>query len=112
MDQHPKLSFLPLCDLHHRSMRRVMLEGPESEGTQSFHQSERRDCERVFRDGRGYSDFVAGQFDPSRSSSRSCPTCERTLFLAEVNRVRKVETWECAETECDFGQDVPSPSSR
>jgi ssDNA-binding Zn-finger/Zn-ribbon topoisomerase 1 len=112
MDHHPKMTFSPLCDLHHSSMRRVMLEGPAAEERQSFHQCERRDCRRVFRDGHGYSDFAAGQFDASRFSSRECPTCGGTLYLAEVNRGRKVETWECAEMECDYAEDLPSPSSR
>jgi hypothetical protein len=112
MDHHPKMTFFPLCDLHHCPMRRVMLEGSPSEETQSLHQCERRDCHRIFRDGYGYSDFAEGQLDPSRSSARECPLCGGTLYLAEVNRVLKVETWECAETECDYTKDSFSPSSR
>ncbi|MGA2569159.1 MAG: hypothetical protein ABSF23_01445 [Terracidiphilus sp.] len=112
MNVHPKMKFFPLCDLHHCPMRRVMLEESASDETQSFHQCERRDCHRIFRDGHGYSDFADGQFDASRSSSRECPTCGGTLYLAEVDRALKVETWECAETKCDCTEDVPSPSSR
>ena len=112
MNHHPKMTFFPLCDLHHGPMRRVMLEGPASEQPQSFHQCERRDCQRIFRNGYGYSDFAEGQFDPSRVSSRPCPVCEGTLYLAAVDRVMKVETWECAETSCDYSEDVSSPSSR
>lgn len=112
MDHHPKTNFFPLCDLHHSPMRRVMLEESGSEETRSFHQCERRDCDRVFRDGRGYSDFAEGQFDPSRSSFRECPVCGGTLYLAEVDHAQKIETWECAEIECDHSEDVLSPSSR
>jgi len=112
MNRHPKMNFSPLCDLHHRPMRRVMLEESASPETQSFHQCERRDCNRIFRDGYGYSDFSAGEFDPSRVSSRRCPTCGATLYLAEVNQVLKVETWECAETDCKYTEDISSPSSR
>ena len=89
-----------------------MLEGPSSDETRTFHQCERRDCHRIFRDGYGYSDFADGEFDASRVSNRECPVCGGTLYLAEVDRALKVETWECAEMECDYTEDVPSPSSR
>lgn len=112
MNSHPKMQFFPLCDLHHSPMRRVMLEGPASVETQSFHQCERRDCDRIFRDGHGYSDFAAGQFDASRLSFRECPVCGGTLYLAQVDHVLKVETWECAELACDLSEDIPSPSTR
>jgi hypothetical protein len=112
MDPHPKMNFSPLCDLHHCPMRRVMLEGSASEVTQSIHQCERRDCHRIFRDGYGYSDFAEGQFDASRLSSWVCRLCGGTLYLAEVDRTLKVETWECAEIECNYSEDVPSPASR
>lgn len=112
MDHHPKSKFFPLCDLHHCPMQHVMLDGSASEATQSFHRCERRDCHRIFRDGQGYADFVDGQFDASRVSSRECPICAGTLYLAEVDRALKVETWECAETECDYSEDILSPSSR
>jgi hypothetical protein len=112
MDHHPKMNFCPLCDLHHCPMRHVMLDGSASEETRSFHQCERRDCHRIFRDGYGYSDFVDGQFDTSRVSSRVCPVCQGTLYLAEVDRALKVETWECVEMKCDHSENVPSPSSR
>jgi hypothetical protein len=112
MNNHPKMKFFPLCDLHHCPMRRVMLEESASKPAQSFHQCERRDCDRIFRDGYGYSDFVGGQFDISRISSRECPVCGGTLYLSEVDHIQKVETWECAETNCDHTEDVLSPSSR
>ncbi len=112
MNNHPKVKFFPLCDLHHGPMRRVMLEAAASEESPSFHECERRDCGRIFRDGQGYSDFVDGQFDASRLSFRECPTCGGTLYLAEVDQAQKVETWECAEMECNYSEDVPSPSSR
>jgi ssDNA-binding Zn-finger/Zn-ribbon topoisomerase 1 len=89
-----------------------MLEGSASEPTQSLHQCERRDCNRIFRDGYGYSDYVDGLFDAARVSARECPLCGGTLYLAEVNNPRKVETWECAETQCDYSEDIFSPSSR
>ncbi len=41
-----------------------------------------------------------------------CPVCGGTLYLADVDRARKVETWECAQTECAHTEDAPSPSSR
>lgn len=112
MHHHPKARFSPLCDLHHCPMRRVMLEGSAPEENQSFHQCERRDCNRIFRDGYGYSDFAAGQFDAVRVSSRVCPSCGGTLYLAEVDHLLKVETWECAEIDCDYTEDAPSPSAR
>ncbi len=112
MNNHPKMKFFPLCDLHHSPMRRVMLEESAVDQTQSFHQCERRDCHRIFRDGYGYSDFEGGQFDASRSSSRKCPICGGTLYLAEVDHTLKVETWDCAEIECAYTEDVISPSSR
>lgn len=112
MDHHPKTNFFPLCDLHHSPMRRVMLDETASEETRTFHQCERRDCDRIFRDGLGYSDFAEGKFDPSRISFRACPVCGGTLYLVEVNHTQKVETWECAEMECDYSEEVFSPSSR
>jgi len=112
MNTHPKPMFFPLCDLHHSPMRRVMVEKSVSDPSQSFHQCERRDCSRIFRDGYGYSDFAGGQFDASRLVARACPTCRGTLYLAEVNGSLKVETWECAEVECDFAEDILSPASR
>ena len=89
-----------------------MLEESLSEETRSFHKCERRDCNRIFRDGYGYSDFAAGHFDASRISSRECSRCSGTLYLAEVDQILKVETWECAEVGCDHTEDFPSPSSR
>jgi hypothetical protein len=112
MNQHPKVKFFPLCDLHHCPMRRVMLEESPSVETQSLHQCERRDCKRIFRDGHGYSDFESGQFDASRISARECSICGGTLYLAEVDHTRKLETWECAETDCNYTEDTLSPSSR
>jgi hypothetical protein len=112
MSNHPKTKFFPLCDLHHGSMRRVMLEERAAQGTESFHQCERPGCSRIFRDGQGYSDYADGQFDVSRVSSRQCPTCAGTLYIAEVDHGLKVETWECAEVECNYVEDVASPSSR
>ena len=112
MDHRAKMKFSPLCDLHHCSMRRVMLEGPAATESQSIHQCERRDCHRIFSDSYGYSDFAAGQFDPTRSSFRECPLCAGALYLGEVNQALKVETWECAGLECEHSEDVSSPSSR
>ncbi|MFZ0301598.1 MAG: hypothetical protein WAL75_02890 [Terracidiphilus sp.] len=89
-----------------------MLEGAASEESQSFHQCDRRDCDRIFRDGHGYSDFADGHFDASRSSSRECHICGGTLYLAEVDHAMKVETWECAEMACIYTEDAASPSSR
>jgi ssDNA-binding Zn-finger/Zn-ribbon topoisomerase 1 len=112
MNNHSKIQFFPLCDLHHSPMRRVMLEESPSVESQTFHQCERRDCNRIFRDGLGYSDFADGDFDSSRVSSRKCPICRGTLYLSEVDRTMKVETWECAELECNYTENVSSPSSR
>lgn len=112
MKPNPKLQFSPLCDLHHCPMRRVMIEESPSEETQSFHQCERRDCSRIFRAGHGYSDFGEGRFDASRVSSRRCPACGGTLCLTEVNRVLKVESWECTEMECNYNTEILSPASR
>jgi hypothetical protein len=112
MTHHPKMRFSPLCDLHHCPMRRVMLEESASEDQQSIHQCERRDCQRIFRDSHGYSDFGDGQFDASRGFSQQCRICGGILYLAEVNHTLKVETWECAEAECVYTEDVASPSSR
>lgn len=89
-----------------------MLEESPSEETRSFHQCERRDCNRIFRDGYGYSDFAAGEFDASRISSRECPLCGGALYLAEVDQTLKVETWECAAADCYYTEDISSPSSR
>jgi hypothetical protein len=112
MNSHPKKQFFPLCDLHHCPMRRVMLEESTSDETRSFHQCQRRDCHRIFRDGHGYSDFTGGQFDASRVSFRECPICGGTLYLAEVDHALKVETWECAEMACNHSAAGPSPSTR
>jgi len=112
MDYQPKAKFFPLCDLHHVPMRRVMLEESASQKSQSFHQCQRRDCNRVFRDGYGYSDFADDQFDSSRVSSRDCPTCGGSLYLAEVDHTLKVETWDCAELDCHYTESISSPSSR
>jgi len=112
MKPDPKTQGFPLCDLHHCPMRRVMIEQPAAQEIPSFHQCERRDCSRVFRDGHGYSDFADGRFDVSRLSYRQCPACAGTLYLAEVDHALKVETWECAVMECDYIETVHSPASR
>jgi len=92
-------------------MRRVMLE-EESEEVRSYHACERRDCTRVFRDSDGYTDVTRGGFNGSRASLRRCSRCGAVLYLAEVDRSRKIETWECPEGECDFSEDLASPSAR
>ncbi len=101
MKNDPKIQFSPLCDLHHSPMQRVMLEASAANGAQTFHQCERRDCDRIFRDGNGYSDFSDSEFDGARSSSRECPLCGATLCLGEVDRTQKIETWECTEIICE-----------
>ena len=103
--------FSPLCDLHHVSMRRVMLE-EDSEEVRTYHACERRDCTRIFRDSDGYTDLIQGGFDPSRASVRACPRCGAILYLAEVNRSRKIETWECPQKECTFSEECASPSAQ
>ena len=103
--------FSPLCDLHHVSMRRVMLE-EDSEEVRSYHACERRDCTRVFRDSDGYTDLIPGGFDDSRSTVRTCPQCGAVLYLAEVNHSQKTETWECPQKDCNFSEECASPSVR
>lgn len=103
--------FLPLCDLHHTSMRRVMLE-EDSEEIRSYHACERRDCTRIFRDSNGYSDLIEGEFDDTRVFARLCPVCGAILYLAEIDHAQKTETWECSQADCDFSGERSSPSAR
>ena len=103
--------FSPLCDLHHTPMRRMMLE-EDSEEIRSYHGCERRECTRVFRDSWGYSDWTDGRFDETRASVRNCPACGTVLYLAEVDQSRKIETWECPRTGCEFCEEFPSPAAR
>jgi predicted RNA-binding Zn-ribbon protein involved in translation (DUF1610 family) len=103
--------FSPLCDLHHVSMRRVMLE-EDSEEVRTYHACERRDCTRIFRDSDGYTDLIQGGFDDSRGSARICPNCGAVIYLAEVDHARKLETWECPQKECDFSEECASASAR
>lgn len=106
-----KEQFAPLCDLHHTPMQRRMLE-EDTPDIRSFHACGRSNCTRVFREGGGYSDWVDGAFDEDRSNVRPCPTCTTPLYLAAVDHVRKVETWECPQSECEFDEDAASPSGR
>ena len=103
--------FSPLCDLHHTSMHRVMLE-EDSEEVRSYHACDRNGCTRVFRDSNGYSDRHDGAFDETREARRSCPRCGSVLYLAEVDHSRKLETWVCPQMNCDHEEDDPSPSAR
>jgi hypothetical protein len=103
--------FSPLCDVHHTSMRRMMLE-EDSDEIRSYHGCERRDCTRVFRDSSGYLDRIGGEFDESRASVRNCPVCGAILYLADVDEPRKIETWQCPRGSCTFAEDIPSPASR
>lgn len=103
--------FSPLCDVHHASMQRMMLE-EDSEEIRSYHSCERRDCPRVFRDNSGYLDWIDGKFDESRALIRNCPACRAILYLAEVDESRKLETWECPQIGCAFAEEMPSPASR
>lgn len=109
----PRQQFSPLCDVlqHHTSMQRRMLE-EDSEATHSFHACGRRDCMRVFRDSGGYSDRIEGKFDHARAEVRVCPSCGAVLYLAEGDRLRKTETWECAKTGCEYSEGARSPSAR
>lgn len=106
-----RLQFAPLCDLHHTSMERMMLE-EDLEEIRSFHACGRQGCTRVFRDSVGYLDFVEGAFDDSRSSVQKCPCCGSVLYLADVDHSQKTETWECTQADCDFSEDHSSPSAR
>lgn len=103
--------FAPLCDLHHTSMKRMMLE-EDSEEIRSYHACGRHDCTRVFRDSIGYIDVIDGEFDDSRTSVQRCPRCGSILYLAEVDHSKKIETWECPQTDCDFAEEHRSPSAR
>jgi ssDNA-binding Zn-finger/Zn-ribbon topoisomerase 1 len=84
----------------------------DSEDVRSYHACERRDCTRVFRDSNGYSDWIEGRFDESRASAQRCPRCGAVLYLAEVDHSQKIEIWECAQSQCDFSEEYPSPSAR
>ena len=106
-----KQRFSPLCDLHHTSMRRLMLE-EEQEEVRSYHACGRRGCTRVFRDSNGYSDWIEGNFDDSRAFRRVCTKCGAFLYLAEVDHLQKVEIWECPHAACDLTEEHPSPSAR
>ena len=106
-----KEQFLPLCDLHHTSMQRMMLE-EDSVDVRSCHHCDRPGCTRVFRESNGYSDFIDGEFDDSRASIRTCPQCGGILYLAEVDRSQKLETWECPVAGCEFSHDDSSPAAR
>lgn len=106
-----KLRFSPLCDLHHAAMRRVMQQ-EDREEVRSYHACERRDCTRIFRDFDGYTDLIRGGFDDSRASAQTCPGCGAILYLVAVDRSRKIETWECPQSGCDFSEEYPSPSAR
>lgn len=103
--------FSPLCDVHHTSMRRMMLE-EQAEEVRSYHACDRRDCTRVFRDSSGYTDWIDGRFDESRAFIRKCPACGAALYLAEVDQFRKIETWECPRSGCAFSDEFPSPAAR
>jgi hypothetical protein len=103
--------FAPLCDLHHTSMSQRMIE-EDADEVRSFHACGRADCTRVFRRSLGYLDFVRGDFDDSRCSVERCPLCASALYLAEVNRSRKLETWECPQKDCAYSEDRLSPSAR
>lgn len=103
--------YSPLCDVHHTAMQGRMLPEDSAE-MQSCHACERRDCTRVFRDSSGYSDWVNGGFDESRALIRNCPACGQILYLAEVDQSRKLETWECPGTGCEFSEESPSPAAR
>jgi predicted RNA-binding Zn-ribbon protein involved in translation (DUF1610 family) len=107
----PRQQFAPLCDLHHTPMRRMMLEEDSAE-VRSFHACGRPDCTRVFRDSIGYLDYLDGAFDDSRASDHACPQCGSILYLAEVDRSRKLETWECPQRGCSFTAEYRSPSAR
>jgi hypothetical protein len=103
--------FSPICDLHHTSMRRVMVE-EDSEETRSYHACERRNCTRIFRESTGYSDIIEGEFDQSRAAVRSCPACGASLYLSEVDHSRKIESWDCPGESCEFYGEFPSPSGQ
>lgn len=92
-------------------MRRVMLQG-DGEQVRSCHVCQRRDCTRIFRASNGYSDHIDGAFDLSRATALTCPRCGAVLYLAEVDRAKKLEIWECPQRECDFSEESPSPSAR
>ena len=103
--------FTPLCDLHHTSMNRMMLDEDLDE-IRSFHACGRQNCTRVFRDSAGYLDYVEGGFDDSRPSIHRCPCCGSVLYLAEVDHSQKIETWECPQADCEFSENHSSPSAR
>ncbi len=103
--------FFPLCDLHNVPMRRVMME-EDLEEVRSYHACERRGCTRVFRESVGYMDLIPDGFDDSRASVRKCPQCGAILYLVEVDRSKKIETWECPQKDCIFSEDYASPSAR
>lgn len=77
----------------------------------SYHICGRRGCTRAFCDSIGDLDFFEGQFDNSRPSVQKCPQCQSVLYLAEADRSKKIETWEC-QTDCDFSEEHSSPSAR
>ena len=107
----PKQQYSPLCDLHHVPMQRLMLE-EDSEDVRSYHACQRRDCTRIFRDFDGYTDLIEGAFDSSRATIRACSRCGAVLYLAEVDRLQKIEIWECPQKECSSSEEYPSPSAR
>ena len=82
------------------------------EEVRSFHACERRGCTRIFRQLDGYTDLTRGEFDDSRASVRACPLCSAAIYLAEVDHSQKIETWECPQEQCNFSEELLSPSAR
>lgn len=103
--------FSPLCDVHHTSMRRVMLE-EDSEEIRSCHLCDRPGCMRAFRAASGYSDMIDSRFDESCASLRACPVCGAALYLLQVDHQLKQEDWECPCRGCEYSEQTRSPASR
>jgi hypothetical protein len=103
--------FFPLCDVHHTSMQRMMLE-EDSQDVRSYHACDRPGCTRIFRPSTGYSDITEGEFDESRGSVKVCPRCGSGLYVAEADHALKTEIWECPEAGCEYSAEHRSPSAR
>lgn len=112
MKPNPKEQVCLLCSLHSFAMRRVLLEPPTSNLTQSFHHCERRNCSPIFRDGYDDSDLADGQSMHRAFLPGSFPRVERPSASAEADRVGKVEMWKWAEVECGYSEDLFSPDRR
>src|SRR4029077_7069336 len=105
-----KLKLTPICDIHKKPMEYGRFGDPQVFSMTAY-KCQTDGCSRVYNNSFGYTDIVNDHIDHSNSIKRECSDCETSLYLASEDRTTGMQTWQCAQPNCDYSEQF-NPADR